>query len=1166
MKTTHNTLSAATKHRLTAGTLVAALAITLAACQDDTYTGNAGNFSPGQLGIAEMTLDGANVTVGRSTRTAAEAAQPNTAISALSTTDVIKAEYTFKADAADAPYTATISGTNGTGGTTNWTMTPQNSAPLKPNATSSGDYENKSESWAEANATFVLTTGTANGNVTDAPGIVGGTVRTDAASCMNYTVDDNATGTSSDTDVTLLRDILAAAGDQSAAATAVRSYFDAVAATSDADANTKADATATPGTLTIDRDPDSPKLGAIRASLAHTGAMMRLTVGSGTTDAGGSTTGGDLSIASPLVYGGKAIEVPALTQLWAEVEVEVKTTGGSTGATATFFVPFTQMTLTGTGGGTSSTVWQAIIPGTHPGRGITAVVKRFVARVTGTEPGTGSTPGSTATPATASFIITPKDADADGTALQADYRYAVSLTLGATTNVSLTLPAGKPGWGNEDEEEEMANWKKHLEVTYGGTDGVYTYTVKTAKGLKAVADWINNGGTPPMKVNANDPDYDGTDLNTATADRTARLKTNITLAADIDMTAMPTDATGSNWTAIGTSGSYTPYTGTFDGAGKTVTGIVSSTYGFFSDIASGAVVKNLTLKDGTITGNQCTGGIVGNNNNGIVTNCHFVGGSVTDTGRVGGIVGQNYSGTVVACTNSGAIKATHSSDSQGVGGIVGYNYGSATVIACGNTGNIKNTENDTDPKLGGVVGYNNNASSPQPIASYTTVGKVLGSSNGNIADASCFPKDDASFGSNTGTGYAALNADANITAMNDAIFDYNNGQSTAAKKCLFHFVASTTPATTAPTLAAGAASRDGIAENGTGSNDAPHYDISTAAGLATFATIVNKSGNNRNLNATLTADITLPATGDSNWTPIATRSNSYTGTFDGAGYTISNLTIYKPDADYQGLFSAIGSGAVVKNVTVTGSITGQDYVAGIVGYSFSSTVTNCHNRATVSSDTENASVGGVVGCIYNSSNSNVIACTNSGAITVNTTTNATAGGVVGFIGPSTSNVIACINTGTITTTGSNAWVGGVIGYNGNGSTVTACYSTGKISGNATGYGVVDRNYGTGTACYWQTAGTDRPTTGTSISGGATAIDNCTAWISTTEGSAMLTMNAAIANWNTANADNADKQCPYTFKVNDNYDASSGTNDGYLIAPLILEATKKTKTAATKTNN
>ena len=70
------------------------------------------------------------------------------------------------------------------------------------------------------------------------------------------------------------------------------------------------------------------------------------------------------------------------------------------------------------------------------------------------------------------------------------------------------------------------------------------------------------------------------------------------------------------------------------------------------------------------------------------------------------------------------------------------------------------------------------------------------------------------------------------------------------------------------------------------------------------------------------------------WTPIATKSKSYSGTFDGQGFTISGLYYEYNDDDAVGLFGALSSDGKIKNVTIADSYFHEEYYAGgICGYS-----------------------------------------------------------------------------------------------------------------------------------------------------------------------------------------------------------------------------------------
>ncbi|OUO95260.1 Synerg-CTERM sorting domain-containing protein [Cloacibacillus sp. An23] len=291
------------------------------------------------------------------------------------------------------------------------------------------------------------------------------------------------------------------------------------------------------------------------------------------------------------------------------------------------------------------------------------------------------------------------------------------------------------------------------------------------------------------------------------------------------------------------------------------------------------------------------------------------------------------------------------------------------------------------------------------------------------------------------------------------------------------------------------------------------YQISTAGHLVFFSDVVNgTNGQTRDTNASavLLADIDLTAANggtEYGWTPIGDGSNSYTGTFDGGGYTIDGLSINSPDDDYIGLFGNIdggnvknltvrtagadtgsgvyavagyryvgiiagyiNNGAVIENCATHGSVQATDsYTGGVVGLSdetgAATSISGCVNNAVVHSAGDR--VGGIAG--YNGCT--VSNCTNNGKVTggglniggivgfnyikvTNCTNNAAVSGdkrTGGIAGACTSGTVSnCTNNGTVTGDGGT---GGIVGF-GHGCTVTNCTNTEEVSGSATTGGIV----------------------------------------------------------------------------------------------------------------
>ena len=239
------------------------------------------------------------------------------------------------------------------------------------------------------------------------------------------------------------------------------------------------------------------------------------------------------------------------------------------------------------------------------------------------------------------------------------------------------------------------------------------------------------------------------------------------------------------------------------------------------------------------------------------------------------------------------------------------------------------------------------------------------------------------------------------------------------------------------------------------------YTVYNADGLMNVAELVN--GGKTDINITLTADIDLTG---KDWTPIGTDyDNSYNGTFDGGGHTITGLTFTTND-EYAGLFGWLNKAGTVKNVVMEGvQITSNQIyggsIGGVVGSSWG-TIENCSVSGSISGTD---CVGGVVGSQKAGS---IIGCSSS----------ATVKGthyVGGVAGEKWGSMTACYATGNVTleiASQKNNFGGGVVGLNG-GSRVLACYATGNVTstGSSTGNvhigGLFGDSYTTVTACYWK---------------------------------------------------------------------------------------------------
>ena len=228
-------------------------------------------------------------------------------------------------------------------------------------------------------------------------------------------------------------------------------------------------------------------------------------------------------------------------------------------------------------------------------------------------------------------------------------------------------------------------------------DGQGNYTVTSAEGLKNLAELVNNGAT---------------DI-------------NITLTADIDLS-------GIDWTPIGIDYNH-QYTGTFDGNGKTITGLTVTTSdqyaGLFGYIETGGTVKNVVLEGVQITSDNSLGyvGGVAGYSYGNIEYCS-VSGSVSGSGSssdVGGVVGYQIGGSIIGCSSSATVKGT-----QGAGGIAGGTNRGASLTGCYATGDVTVENNTTNAAFAGAVVGSNGASST--LQACYAAGSVTGSGSGTI--------------------------------------------------------------------------------------------------------------------------------------------------------------------------------------------------------------------------------------------------------------------------------------------------------------------------------------------------------------------------------------------------------------------------------------------------
>jgi len=237
-----------------------------------------------------------------------------------------------------------------------------------------------------------------------------------------------------------------------------------------------------------------------------------------------------------------------------------------------------------------------------------------------------------------------------------------------------------------------------------------------------------------------------------------------------------------------------------------------------------------------------------------------------------------------------------------------------------------------------------------------------------------------------------------------------------------------------------------------------------------------------------TKDIDASETGSWNsgagFSPIGNSATPFKGVYHGRGYSITGLVVNRPGTDYVGLFGRLG-GAIIDSVGVdNASVKGSTYVGILSGHDSASIVSYCHASG---SDSGNLQVGGLVGLQTGS--------TITASYAVATVLGGTGGGVGGLVGHNDngSTISRCFSKGKVSVSGN--WVGGLVGVN-MAASVVSSYSLDTVTAAASVGGLVGYNF-TGTIRGSYSAGP--VTSGGGLVGSNTGTVDSSFWDSTTSG-------------------------------------------------------------------
>ena len=600
----------------------------------------------------------------------------------------------------------------------------------------------------------------------------------------------------------------------------------------------------------------------------------------------------------------------------------------------------------------------------------------------------------------------------------------------------------------------------HLEATNNITVN-QNITWSTDKQLKLQANNINvnatinntnstNGGVYFQAANTTDKIVFGTNgkvvvnnlyqlqwINTA-------LNGKYELGSNIDASAT------SAWNSNGSGGYYgfnpignstNKFNGTFDGLGFTISNLYinrPSQYdvGLFG-YSNNATIKNIGLNNVDITGNSYVGGLLGYKNGGTISNS-YASGNVNGNSEVGGLVGYNH-GTISNSYSSGIVRGI-----SYVGGLVGENYG--TISNSYASGTVSGSIGSS--YVGGLVGYNHgtisNSYTSGNVDGYFSVGGLVGRNDDGTIEDSFYDKETNTASMDDDSAYGKTKAEI-ATALKSASSEWETDLSKGRGY-------GTGGNTDLPFLKNVTKLSNTLFEDGFGTSVNP-YKITNWTQLQNInnSNILTQNYYFNLLNnlSSSTSDYTNLASNTANgglgWNTIGNNTSEFNGTFDGLGFTISNLYINRPSQDYVGLFGYIKN-ATIKNIGLNNvDIRGFSYVGGLVGYNDFGTISKSYATGSVSGT---HTVGGLVaynwyGTISNSyASGNVIA------------QDYLAGGLVGANrGGTIENSYA---TGNVT---GQSGVGGLVGENFYG-TIKNSYASGNVTGQNGVGGLVGDHDGT----------------------------------------------------------------------------------------------------------
>ncbi len=610
-----------------------------------------------------------------------------------------------------------------------------------------------------------------------------------------------------------------------------------------------------------------------------------------------------------------------------------------------------------------------------------------------------------------------------------------------------TLPNGS---GTSGDPYQIANlgdiyWLSESDTAWAD------YFIQTADiDASKTIDWYNSAGFSPIgnsttafTGNFNGDGYEISDLtiNRGTEDNIGLFGyINGATLSNIGLTSVSilgNDHVGGLVGYSGTTADYISYsytTGTVEGA-NSVGGLAGWLYHPFND---GDFNNLYSTADVTVSGSN-GGGLIGYLN-GSLSSSWATGDVTVSSLSAGGLVGYAYSLDTKKFTisESYATGDVQSQSAQQVGGLLGRSL----RVALENTYSTGSVSGTSD--VGGLLGLQSGGSTD--ITNNYSTGLVSGSSNvggfigrtvnGQISGAYWNTETSGlSIGIGSGSGtITGLDSVEMTVRDNFSGFDFD-----ATWNSINSFSRPYLQAIASDSIDGLAISDYHNAPAGNGTAIDP-YQIDDLLSLYWISESDSAWARYYTQIADIDASEVIAWYDSAGFSPIGNSTTAFSGNYDGGGYSISGLTINRPEEDNIGLFG-IGNSSTLTNINVLAADITADYNAGILAAEIRGGSTLKENYASGVLTADSGSVGGLVGSLEGSSSyefSDLVA-----AVDVTMTTISTSGSVGGLIGNLSGDLSDSYATGSISSSGAIA--GGLLGSMGSG-TLESSYSAVDVSG------------------------------------------------------------------------------------------------------------------------